>query len=281
MAEENATSVHRVIAILTALGAEQAGHPGGTGVSDIARLVGREKSQVSRTLKVLDSAGFVERDEHTLGYRLGWRLFTLATCVGQQRLLAVAPRFLRRLTRVTGERTHLSALEGGTALTLYSESPRRALVAAGWVGRTSPLHCTSSGRALLFDYRDEELHALMADAEYGGPGPKAPRDRDDFLDRLRQARRLGHALVDEEFDAGLLAVAAPVRDFNGRIVAAVNVSGPTSRLGRSSGELAARVRTAARELSRALAGTGPEDARAGSGTGRRPEPAPARFPTVR
>lgn len=255
MAEESASSVHRVIAILNVLGAQYDGPAEGIGVTEIARLVGREKSQVSRTLKVLDAEGFVERDHHTLGYRLGWRLFTLATCVSRQRLLAHAPALLRKLTRVTGERTHLSALEGGTAITLQSESPRRALVAGGWVGKTSPLHCTSSGRSLLFDHDEDDVRALLPDEVFGGPGPRAPRDIDDFLGRLARARRLGHAVVEDEFDAGLIAVAAPVRDVSHRIVAAVNVSGPTSRLGRHRAELAVHVRHTAEELSRRLAGT--------------------------
>ncbi len=261
MSDEGSSSVHRVIAILSALGAPQAQLPEGTGVSEIARLVGREKSQVSRTLKVLDEAGFVERNTRSLGYRLGPRLFTLAASVGEQQLIALAPQVLRKLVRVTGERTHLSVLQSGSALTLCSESPQRALQAAGWVGRMSPLHCTSSGRALLFDHGVEELRPLLANAGFGGPGPKAPADFDDFALRLGRAKRLGYALADEESDAGLLAVAAPVRDFHGRIVAAVNVSGPKSRLGRRRDELSRCVKAAAGELSTGMAGSGvPEQA---------------------
>ena len=147
MSGETLTGVHRATALLSALGAEAGARPGGVGVVELARAVGREKTQVSRTLKVLADAGFVERDPHTQGYRLGWRLFTLAAQAGDQPLLSAAPPILRDLVGSVDERAHLTVLQGSTVLTVLSERPRKAVQAAGWVGRTTPVHCTASGRA--------------------------------------------------------------------------------------------------------------------------------------
>ena len=72
------TNLRRELAILTVLGGEDAIEDGGLGVVRIADLIGREKSQVSRTLKTLAESGFVDRDAATLQYRLGWRFFALA-----------------------------------------------------------------------------------------------------------------------------------------------------------------------------------------------------------
>lgn len=252
MAEDAANGLQRAIVILSTLGLETSSGRDGAGVVELARLAGQDKSQVSRTLKTLAQAGLVDRDPDTLRYRLGWRLFTLAASAADQQLLAIAPRVLRRLVAVVGERAHLSVLGGEEVLTVLSESPSRAIQAAGWVGRTTPLHNTSSGRALLFDHTDEDVRELLAEADFNAVPAKAPRDVDQLLTRLRQARRRGYVVTDEEFEAGLVAVAAPVRDFRGRVIAALNVSAPKFRLGRNLDAAGVQVRAAAHHLSQQL-----------------------------
>lgn len=259
MSIEGSSSVHRALGILLTLGSEEAAERGSLGVVEIARRVGREKTQISRALRVLESSGLVERDQDTMGYRLGWRLFTMAVNVGQQRLLAEAPAVLRRLVSATQERAHLTVLDCDGALTVLSESPMRAVQTAGWVGRVTPLHTTSSGRALLFDHSDEEIRELLAGESFDSVGPRAPHDVEDFLVRLRQARTRGYALVDEEFEEGLVAAAAPVRDFRGRVCAALNVSAPKFRLGRDLDKTGRMVCAAAREISRVMAGSEPAE----------------------
>lgn len=257
MAAEGSTSLHRTLAILTALGSDEAAERGGLGVIEIARRVGREKTQVSRAMKALDEAGLVERDRDTLLYRLGWRVFTMATNAGRPRLLAEAPPVLRRLVGAVKERVHLTVRTDDGALTVLSESPMRAVQVMGWVGRVTPLHTTSSGRALLFDHTDEEVGELLADTDFTGAGPQAPADVTDFLGRLHRARECGYALVEEEFEPGLVAVAAPVRDFRGRVVAALNVSAPKYRMGRGLQRAARLTCAASHQISRAMAGRRP------------------------
>src|ERR687894_1590623 len=92
-------NLRKELAILIVLGREEAIENGGLGVVRIAELIGREKSQVSRTLKTLAESGFVDRDQSTLHYRLGWRFFALAARAGEQRLLSAAPPLLERLVK--------------------------------------------------------------------------------------------------------------------------------------------------------------------------------------
>lgn len=249
---QGSSSLQRAIAILMTLGSEPATRRDSLGVVEIARLIGSEKTQVSRTLKTLGEAGLVDRDPDSLGYRLGWQLFVLASSAGNQHLLAVAPRVLRRLVTVVGERAHLSVLQGGEVMTLLSESPSQAIQAAGWVGRATPLNSTSSGRALLFDHTEDELRALLPEEAFRAEALNAPRDVEQLMSRLAQARKRGFATTDEEFEPGLVAVAAPVRDFQGRIIAAVNISAPKFRLGHNLEGAGLQVLAAAKHLSQEL-----------------------------
>ncbi|MQA11144.1 MAG: helix-turn-helix domain-containing protein [Pseudonocardiaceae bacterium] len=253
MTSEALSSVQRAIAVLEALGSQDL--PAGTGVVEIARYLGREKTQVSRTLKVLCDSGLVERDPDSLEYRLGWRIYTLADRASDRQLISAAPAVLRKLVGRVTERGHLSVRNANEALTVLSENPLRSVQAAGWIGRTTPMHCTSTGRALLFDASDDEVIELFNASASMVAGPKAPGSAQECLARLRRARRLGFALADEEFEAGLVAAAAPVRDFTGRIVAAVNVSAPKFRVGRALPNIGRAVHETARELTEKLHGT--------------------------
>lgn len=216
----------------------------------IAQIVGYEKSQISRALAVLAASGLVDRDPDTRAYRLGWRLFTLAARSGRPRLIALAPAVLAQLVAEIGETAHLSVLQGIEVLTLLSQAPASAITATGWSGRTVPVSCTSSGRALLFDHDLPGLEALFPGAELPRYGPRAPDTVAELHRRIGAARDRGCALVDEEFEPGLVGAAVPVRDFSGQIIAAVNISGPKFRLGkrrRGAGEALRRAAVALSE----------------------------------
>src|ERR687893_871334 len=199
MVGERELNLRKELAILVVLGREEAVENGGLGVVRIAELIGREKSQVSRALKTLAESGLVDRDPSTLHYRLGWRFFALAARAGEQRLLSVAPALLERLVKDLGETVHLSVLQGVEVLTVLSKSPPHAVTAVGWSGRTVPVYCTSSGRALLFDHDHDALSELLAGVEFRKLGPDTVSSVGQLYEKVIAGCARGYALVDEEF----------------------------------------------------------------------------------
>ena len=186
----------------------------GLGVSQLADLLRVDKSQMSRTLATLADRGFVTRDPDTLAFRLGWRLFSLAALSGDAPLIAAARPVLLRLVAELGESAHLSVRQGDQVLTLATESPAVAIHAPGRVGGLTPLATTSAGRALATGFSDDEVVAAGLT---------------QWADQLTTARTKGFAIVREEFEAGLVSVAAPIHDAAGRVIAAINVSAPSFR----------------------------------------------------
>ena len=259
MVADTATSLRRGIDVLSVLRGDEALAANGLGVLRIAELAGADKSQASRTLKILAEYGLVDRDTQTRAYRLGWSVFALAARAGDTHLLAAAEPVVKELGRTFGERTHLTVLQGTEVLTLLSESPEHAVQAAGWVGRLVPAYCSSSGQALLLDHTRDELRDLLGGVRFVRLGPNTPRSLAELTRRIDEARARGYATVDEEFEPGLVAAAAPVRDFRGRIVAALNVSGPKFRFGDRLEEAGAEAAEAAERLS-ALLGWTPQRA---------------------
>jgi IclR family transcriptional regulator, KDG regulon repressor len=253
MEREPAVAVRRAVALLLTLGGDEALNAGGLGVKRLSELTGNDISRVSRTLEVLSESGLVDREPASRAYRLGWRLFALAARAGQLQLRNEAARFVRLLTDEYEERAYLSVLDGGEVLTILSESPTHTLQAAGWVGRSHPfVYCTSAGRTLLFDHSEDELIALLGDVEFRPPGPNGPTSFADFAARLERERRDGWVYVDEEFEPGLVGIAAPVFDFDGRVIAALNLSGPKFRAGKALAAAGPRLKEVASELSSLL-----------------------------
>lgn len=231
-----------------------AGAEHGRTVSELAALTGIERSQVSRTMGTLTDLGAVVRDPASRAYRLSWSIYALAASAGDQDLLAAARPVIDRLAAVTGAPAHLTVLDGTEVITVASGFPPFFTERRNPIGERSPAWCTSSGRTLLADLPDDALRRLLARTEFDAAGPRAPRDLDDLLERIRSTRGVGPVAVIDEFATDFMGVAAPVHGADGTIVASLNISGATWRLGGAVATLLAAVGGAARELSATLTG---------------------------
>jgi DNA-binding IclR family transcriptional regulator len=259
---EGGSSLRRGLRALELLAGADGAEAPGLGVVDVARRLGVDKSQASRTLRALADHGLAERDPATRAYRLGPRVFAYAALVSERRLLRAAPAVLVELVAGLGERAHLSVLDGTSVLTLLSQGPPHAVQAAGWAGRSVPAYASAAGHALLADHDATALSALFATVTLERHGPNTVTTLDELAARTAAVSRRGYAVVDGELERGLAAVAAPVRRFDGAIVAAVNVSGPSFRFAPHLDAAGAEVRAAADRLSGELHLATPEVAAA-------------------
>jgi DNA-binding IclR family transcriptional regulator len=247
------STLRRGVDLLLVLGGEEALTSGGLGVTHAAELLHLDKSLVSRTLKTLESMGVVERDPESRHYRLSWRLYSIAARAGDQRLLNAARPVLRDVVATTGESAYLTVRDGNQVLTLLAEESARLVQATEKVGTYTALHCTSSGRALLMDSSPEELRALFAAERLEPATPFAPASVSDLMSRIEDSRVRGYAAVRDELEVGLFALAVPVR-LGGRIVAAINVSSPSYRLGEHVDRVGQQLIAAATRLEQQLGG---------------------------
>lgn len=249
------TNIGRRLQILTELLQHEADHGGGVGVVGLARVTGREKSQISRGLKALLEAGLVERDVNSLEFVTGSRLLDLAGRAGQPLLLRRARPVCQRLVSEIGERTYLAVASRQGVLTVETFAAVTAVQAMAWVGQIHPYHRTAAGHALLFDAAEANLRELQgADAETSA-GPSDPQPLVEFRERVKRARAAGFATIDRELDADLMTAAAPVRDADGHIIAALTVSGPRGRLKPRLTRVARRLLAAAESISTAMTAT--------------------------
>ena len=217
----------------------------GLGVVAVAAQLDREKSLVSRALASLADSGLVERDPETLEFTVGSGLLSIAARAGDPALLTRAVPELRRLAADLGERAGLMVLQGDRVLTVDTAVAVGSVQAVGWAGRTTPIHCTASGRVLVSDLSRSELQTLVGERGLFGGGPNGPRTFAQLWSRLDDYRRDGFSVADGELDPDVLAVAVPVKDRHGSVVAALTITGPTFRLATHRDEVVRRLLLAA------------------------------------
>jgi DNA-binding IclR family transcriptional regulator len=222
------------------------------GVSELATRLGVHRSTASRLVATLEGHGFLERvpgsEAFRLGPRLG-RLGLLATRYGE--LTELASRAMETLADGTGETVTLAVRDEEETITIAQVDARYVVSVKNWVGRRTPLHCTSDGKVLLA-FGDGTLPSRPL----RGRTEKTITAKTELKRQLEQIRRRGWATALGEFEDGLHGVAAPVLDGSGRCRAALSVSGPSYRVpAEALPELAAKCAATANEIGSRLVST--------------------------
>ena len=219
-------------------------------VTFLSERLGLHKSTVSRLLSTLQRENFVEQNPENGKYRLGLGLVTLAGIVLDQiDLRDVAQPHLRALSDLTQETINLVVLNGHECMNVGGVDSPRPIQYIGRIGRRTPLHCTAAGKVLLafmpVESRQEVLPKKLARFT-----EKTITERKSLNQVLATVQAQGYAITEEEHQDGVSALAAPVFDHTGQVIAAITVSGPTYRLGLPELEqFIGPVQQAAREIS--------------------------------
>jgi DNA-binding IclR family transcriptional regulator len=225
--EDMVQSIERAISILNAFSADEPEY----GVVELSRHLDLPKSTVYRLLNALEQGGLINQNQESGKYRLGLGLITLANNVlAYTDLQRIARPYLRHLADELQETVNLSVLDRAEVINLEQfVSPERLVLRVGWVGRRMPAHAVSSGRAILAFMPAEDFRGLL-EGPLSAHTPNTITDPKELLDELSRVRKQGYAATFEEFEVGLNAVSAPVRDHKGIVVASVSVSGPAYRV---------------------------------------------------
>jgi DNA-binding IclR family transcriptional regulator len=197
---------------------------------DISRMLEINKVQALRLASTLESQGFLVRDPRTKYYRLGLRLFQLGMIVQQQsEIQRVAHLMLHDLVAETGEtaRIMLPHENGPTCIDLV-ESPRQYRV-FGKLGGFYPWHAGTSTK-LLLAYQPVEFQDRILSLPLDRYTATTTTDPDELRSQFQLIRERGYHISSNDIEWGATAIAAPIFDKNGAVVASVSVSGPSERL---------------------------------------------------
>jgi DNA-binding IclR family transcriptional regulator len=219
-------SVDRAITVLEILARQ-----GDARVTDVAHELDVHKSTAFRLLTALEERGLVEQDRDRGRYRLGFGILRLAGAVSARMdVHRYGHPVCERLARELGETINIAVVQAQYAVNVDQVQGPAAISAHNWIGQLTPLHATSSGKVLLAHLDPAARTELLTVA--GLPRlTKATITTTTKLEReLARARDLGYAMTVEELEPGLNAMAAPIRNQYGHVIAAVSASGPAFRL---------------------------------------------------
>jgi DNA-binding IclR family transcriptional regulator len=247
-------SVDRAISVLEILARR-----GEAGVSELAAEIDVHKSTAFRLLGALEGRGLVEQAGDRGKYRLGFGLIPLAGAVSDRLEITRQGRVVyEQLAADLGETINVAILQEHWAVNVDQAMGPSTVATHNWIGRLTPLHCTSSGKVLLAHLDAERRAALLAASGMPALTPSTVTSAETLEAELERARETGFAVAVEEYEVGLNAAAAPVYDRSGELIAALSVSGPAYRVCPDRlAEMTTPLCAGAAELSRRMGWFGP------------------------
>jgi IclR family transcriptional regulator, pca regulon regulatory protein len=220
-------------------------------ISQLSVKTGLSRAAVRRCLYTLTKLGFAGAEDGSR-YSLRPRMLTLShTYTASNTLSSAAQPILERMSAALRESFSVATLDGDDIVYIARTQVNRVMAVDLHIGSRLPAYCTSMGRVLLAYLPTEQLEQYFAKAVLTPHTTRTITSVEKLRLALRNVRRNGYALVDQEFEVGLRSLAVPVYAANGRVVATVNLSGNAPRL--SVLEMQSRylnhLRNAANELS--------------------------------
>ena len=196
-------------------------------LSQLARELGLPKSTTSRILGALERQGLIRRDRNS-AYLGGEVLLKYASAQNQDSTLINRMRpVLESLADKTSESINL-AVPGSDDLKIIDQVDGKHLLGAtNWIGRNVPYHASALGKVLLAFGA-----AAIPSGNLQSKTARTITSRTQLNSELEKVRKAGFAIIDNELENGLVAVAAPVFNHDGKVVAAISISGPDARIGR-------------------------------------------------
>jgi Transcriptional regulator len=201
-------------------------------LQDIAKLCSMNSSTTLRFLTALQRRNYVAQDIDSGRYYLTFKICALAQNVSTLfDMRGIAIPFMRNVSQIFGESCNLAMENDMTVVYIdVANVPNKMLMSTQRIGNIAPMHCTGVGKLFLSEYSSVELERLVAVKKLTHFTEYTISDLASLRTELERIRNAGYAFDNEECEIGARCIAAPVRDYTGRIKAGISVSGPAIRM---------------------------------------------------
>ncbi len=221
--------------------------------TEISKTLGMNRSSVFRTLVTLENRGYLTKDDDSR-YRLGIKMFTLGQLAkSRMELPRLIHPFLEAITNESKETSQLLLLEGMNAIFIDKAVSPLALKMDTPLGSTYPAHQTGGGKAILAFKDKSFVDRYMKEASFRPLTPGSIKDPSELPAILKEIRKRGWAEDAEESETGLTCFGVPIIGENGDPIAAISISGPTTRMLPGKKNHVDLLKKAAAEISNKLA----------------------------
>lgn len=201
------------------------------GISELSIATGQPVGTVHRLLMTLMAREYVTRDSRTRRYALGPAFRTLASIALQTpNWSELASPYLRELVEISGETANLTVLERDRAVYVAQAQPSRVVRMFTELGNRVPLYNTACGKVLLAHQPERVLNTFLDEAVMVAYTSRTITDPGCLREHLIAVRQQGYAIDNGEQEEGVHCISVPVIGSGEKIVAAISISGPSSRI---------------------------------------------------
>jgi IclR family transcriptional regulator, pca regulon regulatory protein len=241
------TSLARGLAVIQAF-SQQRHH---LTISQVSTTTGLSRAAVRRCLYTLSKLGFAGSDDNR-HFFLRPRILALGhSYISSMPLATAAQPVLEHISHLLHESCSIATLDGIDIVYIARANVTRIMSIDLGVGSRLPAFCTSMGRAILANLSPEELDAILARIEFKRYTERTIVNPAKLTQALRQIRRDGYSIIDQELEHGLRSMAVPIQNPGGKVVAALNIGAHAQRVSiqEMQSKFLPHLRAAAQELS--------------------------------
>lgn len=218
----------RAINILEFIGRQNNGE---VGLPELSAAMKLHKTTTHRIAHVLESRGLLRRSLDSNRYRLGLHLYDLGCqAMDHVNIRDEARPLMNRVVFEVGETAHLALLDRTEVLYIDRSEAQRSLTMSSKLGARNPVYCTALGKAILAHLPEQEVDQILTICRLEARTRNTITNVLALKQELKTTRERGYALDNEEIEDGVRCIAVPVLNPNGRAIAAMSVSGPSSRI---------------------------------------------------
>ncbi|MFC0271803.1 IclR family transcriptional regulator [Metabacillus herbersteinensis] len=247
----NVQSLERALTLLNVL----SDYPDGIQITRLSDQVGLSKSTTHRLLSTLLNMNYVVKDGETDRYKLGYQLIYLSrNILGNVNVIQIAQPFLKNLSEDVNETIHLCIEDNGEVMYVDKIESNQTIRMFSRIGSRAPMYCTAVGKILLSGMSGDNYEEVVERTDFKTKTPKTITTKDRLTEEVETVIKQGYALDNIENEEGIRCIAAPIWDFQGKVIASFSISGPSNRITmeRVNDELVRKVRETSMIISRQL-----------------------------
>lgn len=201
-------------------------------LQDIACKVDMPASTVLRLVNTLVSCGYANQDPITLKYSLSMKFALIGSLVSSQiNIRNIAHPYLIELSKICKESVCLAIEQDMEVVYLdVIDGPDGMLKITQRIGKVAPLHSTAVGKIMMLNYDSEQINQVVVLKGLKALTPNTITDKEELIKEINKVKAQGYALDDEECELGARCIAAGIKDYSGKYIGGISVSGPITRM---------------------------------------------------
>jgi len=201
------------------------------GITELSRRVNLNKSTTYRMVQALRTRGYVNQDNHTNKYTLGYKILKLASgFMNQNKIREIARKYLEELSMKTSHTVQLTILVGNELVYIDQVEGTDIFQLRLRIGNRGPLHCTAAGKSVLAFLKEDELENILNDFTLTRFTDKTITSMKHLRKELKAIKKTGFAFCDREYDKYLRAIGAPIIGMGPKVIGAVVLVAPSNRI---------------------------------------------------